>query len=342
MSEGMSDAGAPATDGAGLSESPDVTTSSAVPSKDPGDGDVAGGEAKESKPKAAPKTRKRKIRHRGEEFDLDPDDDESLDALVKRLSSKYRVRIDKEDREVDYDDLVRDYETRAASHDRMRKATEREKAFEQKLAGLRENQSGLSDFLEDELGVNPWEVLLAHHKERADVEALNIEGSPTYDPRAYAEKLAEQARKDERRKIERERAREEAQRKQREAASRNQQFMTELNKELESAGLEMNPITAGTLRTMNARLAAGGQEVNPRDLVYEVQRQIRDLVTSRVPTDVEQLAEFLGEERLKALAKRSVAEVKKGSRNKTKETTSEKPEKSKSMTYAEFKRSLRG
>lgn len=332
-------AAAPDSGGGGGS----VITSDAV-----GSGPEDGEETRESssssdggdKP-AKPKGRKRKVKRGKEEVDVDLDDEESILKLISD-PAKYRVKVDREDRDVTLDDLIKDYELREASYIRMQNASEITNEHKQRLEALKADPSGkLIEYLEEQLEVDPIELLWKLHEDEVRLQELATEGHPNYNPQQYAQAVAERARGQERKRIEREQARAKAQEARQAEQEKSRTFYESLANELKASGMAQNEVTVGTLRQMVNRLGQSGEPVDPKTVVYEAGRKVRETLASMLPSDPEQLAEFLGDERIKALNKLAVQRARKAEQKPPKSESNGSQPKGKARDWASVQRSFR-
>lgn len=188
-------------------------------------------------------------------------------------AKKYRVKVEGQELEVPEDELIRDYELRRASHMRMQKATEMEKALREEMA------SSLSDPLKlfQKKGVDPvkWaEDLLLQKLER---ESWSPEKRELHDAQEQLRQLKE-----------REKAQEEALAKQQQEAltyKAIQEIDGEIGEVLKATGLKPTPrVVARIAEIMLAHLDSADGERLSADKAY-------GLVKNEMTTEI---GEYLG------------------------------------------------
>lgn len=282
---------------------------------------------KESDDDDAPKTRARKLKHRGEEFDFDPDNDESLAELERRLSAPHKVKVDGSELELSHEDLYRGYEHSEAARRRMSQAAQLQQEQQQWVARMQQDPTVARDWLLSQ-GIDPMQFLYADVMEHERIAALGRD-DPSLTPEQNATRrqehdrlMYERSKAAARRELEleqrAERERAEAQRK-REAAQQLWDGLTgtaDRPGALAAAGLELDGITRPLLVDLHKHMTQTGQQVTPEGLAFELARSMREFQQRRglaqLPKadDPAALVKLLGEDRLKALRKHLAKEEK--------------------------------
>lgn len=234
---------------------------------------------------------------------------------------KHRVKIDEQDGEVDYDELVAGYQTRKAADKRFKAASEMLKRFKPQLDEL------------DAFKKNPWEALRASGQDPYEVaeklllEKMEWEGLPDAERRARLAEMREQAVKaklSEAEKAEKERRSQESE------AKALQEIDDEIGNAIKATGRKATPrLIARITETLIAHHEAQLEELHrhfgdeiPDEAYTRIQRlpaadavnrthreYVTDVREYAQGLSVEELEHVLSRDQLDGLRKREVDKV---------------------------------
>jgi hypothetical protein len=215
---------------------------------------------------------------------------------------KYKVKIDKEEREVDEEELIRNYQLRQASDKRFKEASEKEKLVEAILQMAKTDpKKALSH---PAIGLDPRK--LAEEWLAADLE------EELMDPK---EKELKKLRS-EKAEIERQlKAREEEERsikEQEQVAAYRAEYTKDIEAAVKASGLPYNVGVVNRVRDYMLQALEGGQpDIKASDIMPYVKKDFEaDIKALFSASPAELMAEILGEEGLKKIRTWDMARLK--------------------------------
>lgn len=215
--------------------------------------------------------------------------------------TKHKVKVDGQEMEVSYEDLVRDYQLKQASHKKLQEASTKEKQATQILNAL---ESGDINFIVEKLGPQKARAVMEDYL----IQQLEFENLPEAEKRAImaerkAQTLEEQMKAEENRKKEQQKAQMLA-----DAQAEIDRDVTEALKEL---GRKPTPrLVIRVVDEMLARMQAQGKGIGAKDAVKYAQKGILADIKEYLPNlSMEETIEVLGKDLFEKIRKHGIDQV---------------------------------
>ena len=212
--------------------------------------------------------------------------------------TKHKVKIDGAEREVDYDDLLRDYQTREAAHKRWREANELETKRKQREELAKKDPAA---YLK-ELGHDPEEFATELLLKKIEWQEMTAEQREAVVAKRERDELKRQL--EEKTALERKEALETAQ------SEALAEIDTDIAEALKSAGQKPTPrLVARLAETMLAHLE-GGKQVKATEVYGNVRQEyLADIVEFLTEMPVEEARKLLPKKFLDGLRRANVDET---------------------------------
>lgn len=220
--------------------------------------------------------------------------------MTKAEIRRYKVKIDGQESEVDEQELIRGYQIRKAADKKFAEAAMTRKQAEDFIAKLK-TPAQLKNALED-LGYDPRQLAEAYLGDQLNYELMTKEQKEAYHAKIELQRYKEQEAQ---RKLEEE---------EKETGSITERTAMELQSSiidiLDSEKLPKKPSTVWRIARQMLINLDQGIDVSPRDVVYDVAREIKqehqDLYGD---LDGEQLLQLLGEDVAKKIRSHDLSRV---------------------------------
>jgi hypothetical protein len=215
--------------------------------------------------------------------------------------TKHRVKIEGQEREVDYDELIADYQLKQASHKRLQEASSKEKQAQQVLKALEE---GDISYVTQKVGKAKAKELF----ENFLIEQMEYEQLSPAEKRAI--ELEREAEALKREKAERENADKEKE-KVALMEKAHRELDLEVGEALKELGRKPTPrLVIRVIDEMIARMDAKGQAVTAKDATKYAQKGILEDIREYLPQlNSQELREILGKDILRKLNEEDVSRV---------------------------------
>ncbi len=211
---------------------------------------------------------------------------------------KHRIKVDGQEQEIDHDELLRDYQTKAASQKRFQEASQKEKQAQQILSAL---ESGDVKFIESKIGKARAKELFENYL----IEDLE------YQQLSPAEKRAlelENENKTLKQKQEEEKKAQEEKEYQSTLERAHRDLDNEVHQALQSLGKKPTPRMA--MRVVDEMLIRQKQKISAKDASEFALKGIHADITEYLPgLSVEELRQVLPQEVIDRLREDEVAKV---------------------------------
>jgi len=217
---------------------------------------------------------------------------------------RFKVKIDKEEKEIDEDELLRGYQLRQASDKRFKEASARQKEAESFLELLK-TKDGLKKVLaHPDVGQDVYKLAEELLAEKLEEEFLDPKEKEIRAIRAEREALLAEKKE-----------REESERSTKEAAEikgYEAEYAADIESTIKANGLPMNIHTVNGVRDyMLMAMENGNEDVKASDVIAEVKRDYQEAVKSLMSSnDIAAIVSLVGEETLKKIRDYDVARLK--------------------------------
>ena len=221
--------------------------------------------------------------------------------------AKHRVKVDGREMELDYDELLKGYQTNKAADDRFRKASETEKQMAAFLMDVKANPSRWLEFAE-QTGI--YDKVLSEAEQRL-VRKYELEVLKAQDPEKYELVLAKEERDRLKNAVTQREEAERQKKTQEELASFGQEIETEIIQSLQEQGVKPTP---RTIARAAEYLLASLDRPNGRMKASEAFQRVRkdyaaDLNEYMQGISDDALASFLGDDVRKRIRSHEIKQV---------------------------------
>lgn len=301
--------------------------------------DAASDNGKVTRP---PKPQKHKVKRFGKEIEIG-----SLEDAAKMLSDDWEdeISVSGQARKAKFSDLVRGYQLSEGSFDRMRKASEIEKGWQEKIEhATKDPEWGLMMMLGVE---DPMQFYAQQFKRQMAIDAelkRLYEAGDTYGHQRMMDKLADE-RKAKRDAFNEHKRKSEAESNQRkERAARNEAAVKQA---IEATGLAWNDSVRTIAGNIARKWAEVGNPMAPADIAAMAREEYIGQIKALIGGfDDDGIVNFLGPDIRKRLRQHELAEVRKGAKPAPvtavpANTNGQRKEPEKGISEAEFMRRAR-
>jgi len=234
------------------------------------------------------------------------DNEEVEEVAPENGKRRFVVKVDGEEREISEEELVNDYQLKAASYKRMQEAANERKALTTILEGLQKGDAGTMEAFMQKLGKDPIEF--AEHIARKYVERSQMSEEERQKADLQAELDRMRAERDHFEKERYSRALEA------ETQVQYNQILGEYDQVLTANGFEKgSPAYELMVRNMargHRDASRNGVEIPIKDLYEMTARELETLAQQYVRTQpADKLASGIGEERMRELRQHNIEQL---------------------------------